>query len=136
MNNVKKALRGACRRANITGLNFHDLGRECGSRWLEGGVGLLTISALLGHTQVTTTNTYLASSPPVAEDEFASVRGGPGERFPKPFPNCPTRPLGPNPCCECASCSGKAKVVAAVSNRPPIPSKKRLGPSGRHRHVD
>ena len=79
--NVKRAWRGACRRAKITGLNFHDLRREAGSRWLEGGVGLLTVSALLGHAQVTTTNTYLASSPVVAEDElraFEQERGNLG----------------------------------------------------------
>jgi integrase len=70
VDNVKTAWRSACRRAGIEGLNFHDLRRECGSRWLEGGVGLLTVSALLGHTQVTTTNTYLASSPAIAEGEL------------------------------------------------------------------
>jgi len=32
------------------------------------GVGLLTVSALLGHTQVTTTDTCLASSPTVGEE--------------------------------------------------------------------
>jgi hypothetical protein len=37
---------------------------------LEGGVGLLTVSALLGHTNVTTTNIYLASSPVLAEAEL------------------------------------------------------------------
>jgi integrase len=70
VDNVKTAWRAACRRAGIVGLNFHDLRRECGSRWLEGGVGLLTVSALLGHAQVTTTNTYLASSPAIAEEEL------------------------------------------------------------------
>jgi integrase len=82
INNVKKAWRGACRRAKIAGLNFHDLRWECGSRWLEGGVGLLTVSALLGHTQVTTTNTYLASSPAVAEDELRAFEAGRGNAFP------------------------------------------------------
>lgn len=37
VDNVKTAWRTACRRAGISGLNFHDLRRECGSRWLEGG---------------------------------------------------------------------------------------------------
>ena len=81
--NVKTAWRGACRRASITGLNFHDLRRECGSRWLEGGVGLLTISALLGHTQVTTTNTYLASSPTIAAEELRAFEGRRGNDFSK-----------------------------------------------------
>ena len=68
--NVKRAWSTACRKAGIDGLNFHDLRREAASRWSDGGVGLLTISALLGHTQVTTTNTYLASLPAVAEEEL------------------------------------------------------------------
>lgn len=67
---VKRAWLSACAKAGIEGLNFHDLRREAASRWLEGGVRLLTVSALLGHTQVTTTNTYLASSPAVAEEEL------------------------------------------------------------------
>jgi hypothetical protein len=36
---------------------------------LEGGVALLTVSYLLGHAQVTTTNTYAATSDVVAERE-------------------------------------------------------------------
>jgi integrase len=94
VNNVKKAWRGACRRAKITGLNFHDLRRECGSRWLEGGVGLLTVSALLGHTQVTTTNTYLASSPAVAEDELRAFEAGRGNAFPNLSQTAPPDPSG------------------------------------------
>jgi len=35
---VKTAWERALRRAEITGLHFHDLRREAGSRWLEGGV--------------------------------------------------------------------------------------------------
>ena len=54
----------------IANLHFHDLRRECGSRRLEGGVGLLTVSSLLGHTNVTTTNIYLASWPVLAEAEL------------------------------------------------------------------
>jgi integrase len=57
-------------RALFADLHFHDLRREYGSRLLEGGVGLLTVSALLGHIQVTTTNTYLAASPVTVEEEL------------------------------------------------------------------
>ena len=39
---VKTAWRLACKRARIDGLHFHDLRREAGSRWLEGGVPLHT----------------------------------------------------------------------------------------------
>lgn len=78
----KRAWNTACRRAGITGLHFHDLRRECGSRWLEGGVGLLTVSTLLGHSSVTTTNIYLASSPVLAEAELRAY-----EARRKAFPN-------------------------------------------------
>lgn len=43
---------------------------------------LLTVSALLGHTQVTTTNTHLASSPAVAEKEFRGFEERRGTAFP------------------------------------------------------
>jgi integrase len=67
---VKRAWGSACRKAGIEGLNFHDLRREAASRLLEARVSVLTISAWLGHTHVTTTNTYLKSSPAVAEEEL------------------------------------------------------------------
>ncbi len=41
-------------------LHFHDLRREAGSRWLEGGVPLHTIQRWLGHTNISQTSTYLA----------------------------------------------------------------------------
>ena len=37
---IDKAWGAACRRAGILGLHFHDLRRDAGSRWLEGGVPL------------------------------------------------------------------------------------------------
>ena len=47
----------------ITGLHFHDLRREAGSRLLETtGVSVTEVRDYLGHANVTTTNTYLASS--------------------------------------------------------------------------
>jgi integrase len=67
----KLAWRGACKRARITGLTFHDLRREHGSRLVEGGVNLLTVSRLLGHKRVSTTDTYLKASEGVAERELA-----------------------------------------------------------------
>jgi integrase len=49
-------------RATLEGidLHFHDLRREAGSRWLEGGVPLHTIRDWLGHTSIAQTSTYLA----------------------------------------------------------------------------
>jgi integrase len=94
VNNVKTAWRAACRRAKIAGLNFHDLRRECGSRWLEGRVGLSTVSALLGHTQVTTTNTYLASSPAIAEEELRAFEESRGNAFPNLSQTASPNPSG------------------------------------------
>lgn len=66
----KLAWQGACSRAGITGLTFHDLRREHGSRLVEGGVNLLTVSRLLGHRRVSTTDTYLKASEDIAEREL------------------------------------------------------------------
>ena len=43
-------------------LHFHDLRREAGSRWLEGGVPLHTVRDWLGHTTIAQTSTYLAET--------------------------------------------------------------------------
>lgn len=59
ISDIKLAWRGACKRAGIEGLTFHDLRREAASRLLEAGVDLLTVSLLLGHQKATTTDTYL-----------------------------------------------------------------------------
>jgi integrase len=59
---IKTAWRLACRRAGIEDLHFHDLRREAGSRWLEGGVPLQTVRDWLGHTNISQTSTYLEST--------------------------------------------------------------------------
>ena len=43
-------------------LHFHDLRREAGFRWLEGGVPLHTVRDWLGHTSIAQTSTYLAGT--------------------------------------------------------------------------
>ena len=43
-------------------LHFHDLRREAGSRWLEGGVPLHTVRDWLGHTSIAQTSIYLAGT--------------------------------------------------------------------------
>jgi integrase len=59
----------ACRDAyRAIGLHFHDLRREAGSRWLEGGVPIMVIRDWLGHSNVTQTSTYLASTSKTAAD--------------------------------------------------------------------
>ena len=41
-------------------LHFHDLRREAGSRWLDGGAPLHVVQSWLGHTNVAQTSSYLA----------------------------------------------------------------------------
>ena len=43
-------------------LHFHDLRREAGSRWLEGGVPLHTVRDWLGHESIAQTSTYLTGT--------------------------------------------------------------------------
>lgn len=60
---VKTAWRLTCARAKITGLHFHDLRREAGSRWMDSNkVPLSTIQRWLGHHNISQTSTYLAAS--------------------------------------------------------------------------
>jgi hypothetical protein len=40
-------------------LHFHDLRREAGSRWMEGGMPLHVVQKILGHADVRTTSIYL-----------------------------------------------------------------------------
>ncbi len=57
------ALTPACRVAlRAINLHFHDLRREAGSRWLEGGVSIHVVSKWLGHSNVSQTSTYLATT--------------------------------------------------------------------------
>jgi integrase len=44
------------------GLRFHDLRREAGSRWLDRGMPLHAVRDLLGHSNVSQTSTYLATT--------------------------------------------------------------------------
>lgn len=59
---ITTAWRLTCRRAQIVDLHFHDLRREAGSRWLEGGVPLQVVRDWLGHTNISQTSTYLEST--------------------------------------------------------------------------
>jgi integrase len=56
---IKTAWWGACERAKIDDLHFHDLRHEAGSRKLEAGWPLHAVLRWLGHTKLTTTDTYL-----------------------------------------------------------------------------
>jgi integrase len=43
-------------------LHFHDLRRDAGSRWLEGGVPLHVVRDWLAHTNIAQTSSYLAGT--------------------------------------------------------------------------
>ncbi|MCX6544433.1 MAG: tyrosine-type recombinase/integrase [Acidobacteria bacterium] len=49
-------------------LHVHDLRREAGSRWLEGGVPLHTVRDWLGHTSIAQTSTYLSGTQQTQHD--------------------------------------------------------------------
>jgi integrase len=68
----KMAWYGTLRRAGIRDLTFHDLRHEFGSRLIEAGVSLLTVSHLYGHKSIATTARYLNASETVVEREMAS----------------------------------------------------------------
>ncbi|MEO8520057.1 MAG: site-specific integrase [Acidobacteriota bacterium] len=53
-------------------LHFHDLRREAGSRWLEGGVPLHTVRDWLGHANISQTSTYLEGTIQGQHDAMAA----------------------------------------------------------------
>lgn len=53
-------------------LHLHDLRREAGSRWLEGGVPIHVVRDWLGHTSIAQTSTYLAGTLRVQHDAMAA----------------------------------------------------------------
>jgi integrase len=59
---IKTAWKWACRRAGLVNFRFHDLRREAGSRWIEGGMVLHEVRDFLGHTKVSQTDTYLGAN--------------------------------------------------------------------------
>jgi integrase len=79
---IKTAWRLACQRAKIDDLHFHDLRRECGSRWLENGVPLATIQKWLGHANISQTSTYLAATHGGDADAMAAFERSVGRTTP------------------------------------------------------
>ena len=50
----------ACKKAEVTVVDFHGLRRSCGAHWIACGMPLLHVSRLLGHADVTTTARHYA----------------------------------------------------------------------------
>jgi integrase len=74
-------------------LHFHDLRHEAGSRWLEAGMPLHHIKELLGHANISQTDTYLNAGRLVLQDSirrFDAARG----KLVANEPPTENRPLG------------------------------------------
>ena len=59
---MKTGFKGACGRAKIKGLRFHDLRHTFASRLLEKGADIETVRDLLGHHSITITQRYTHST--------------------------------------------------------------------------
>ena len=57
-NDVKNAFKGACRRAGINDLHFHDLRHTFASHLVMEGIDITTVKELLGHKTLTMTLRY------------------------------------------------------------------------------
>jgi len=55
---VKTAFKGACRRAEIKGLRFHDLRHTAASRMIELGADIVSVKEILGHASIQMTMRY------------------------------------------------------------------------------
>ncbi len=56
---LQTSFEGACRRAGIEGLRFHDLRHSVASRLIAAGVDIIKVKELLGHSTVKMTERYL-----------------------------------------------------------------------------
>ena len=59
---IRKSFKSALDKANIKDFTFHDLRRTFGTWLLQAGVDIRTIQALLAHSDISTTERYLANT--------------------------------------------------------------------------
>ena len=55
---IKNGFDGACKRARIEGLRFHDLRHTAATRMIESGANIVAVSKILGHSDIKTTMRY------------------------------------------------------------------------------
>lgn len=79
-----KGFKAAIRRADIADLQFHDLRRTAGCRWLQAGRSMQEVSTMLGHSSVQVTEQRYAflESERVAAD-IARTKTGTSDRGPR-----------------------------------------------------
>lgn len=73
-------------------LHFHDLRHEAGSRWLEAGMPLHHVKEILGHANISQTDTYLNAGRVVLQDSMKRFDAARGKSVAKP-PTTEHRPL-------------------------------------------
>lgn len=66
-----KAFKGACKRANITGVSFHNLRKTCATRLVQNNVPIQFVSKILGHSTVEITAHYYADLAPSEASKMA-----------------------------------------------------------------
>jgi excisionase family DNA binding protein len=71
--NIQTAWENARSRAGIENLIFHDLRRAFGTRLLEAGVDIVTISKLFGHSNVLVTQRYLHPKDSLSKEAVESL---------------------------------------------------------------
>lgn len=59
---VKKSFKGACKKAGISNLRFHDLRHTFATRLIMAGVDIVTVKELLGHFSIRITQRYTHSN--------------------------------------------------------------------------
>jgi integrase len=55
---IRTAYEAACKRAGLKGLRFHDLRHTAATRMVESGANIVSISKILGHSDIKTTMRY------------------------------------------------------------------------------